>query len=83
MAKRFVKCIRNTGYPVSLTIGRVYEVVEPSNREATDFEANDLLRVIDNSGEDYVHPKSYFEETEETVQKIYVSPRGRTKIAKT
>ncbi|MBZ0111901.1 MAG: DUF4832 domain-containing protein [Thermoanaerobaculia bacterium] len=51
----FVLCIENTGYPASLEPRKIYQTVE-------DVEANQqgLLRVIDESGEDYLFPASHF-----------------------
>jgi len=53
--KRFVICIRNEGYEVSLERRKVYEVVDdPASGR------HHLLRVIDESGEDYLYPEDFF-----------------------
>ncbi|MBX0331610.1 hypothetical protein K2Z83_28565 [Oscillochloris sp. ZM17-4] len=52
---RFVICIENTDYPVALERRKIYQVV-PDERAAS----HDFLRVIDESGEDYMYPKGYF-----------------------
>ena len=52
----FAVCVQNTGYPVSLEARKLYAVVEDS-----DAEANDLIRVIDESGEDYLYPARLFQ----------------------
>jgi hypothetical protein len=54
-AAHFVICISNEGYPASLETRKVYE-------EIPDADANnqDLIRVIDESGEDYLYPRSMF-----------------------
>ena len=57
--KRFVVCLRNKGYEVSLEKRKIYEVVP--DREA---EQHDQIRVIDESGEDYLYPESFFAEIE-------------------
>jgi hypothetical protein len=49
-AKRFVMCIDNSEYRASLELHKVY-VVLPDERAAED----DFLRVIDESGEDYLY----------------------------
>lgn len=51
----FVVCIRNDGYPTSLEKRKLYESLP-------DPEAAKLnqLRVIDESGEDYLYPQEYF-----------------------
>ncbi len=48
-------CIRNTGFGASLEVRKSYPVVDDP-----DAEANDLIRVIDESGEDYVYPARLF-----------------------
>jgi hypothetical protein len=53
--KIFVICLRNTGYEVSLEPRKLYQVV-PDPAAAKHRQ----LRVIDESGEDYLYPKSYF-----------------------
>lgn len=51
---RFVVCIENTSYPASLDVGKVYPVLPATPGEAG------FLRVIDESGEDYLYPARYF-----------------------
>lgn len=52
---RFVISIRNEGYVASLELRKVYrELPAPGPRE------EDLIRVVDESGEDYLYPKSLF-----------------------
>jgi hypothetical protein len=51
----FVVCISNEGYPASLEMHKIYRVL-PDNDAAADGD----LRVIDESGEDYLYPASYF-----------------------
>jgi hypothetical protein len=46
---RFAICIRNEGYPVSLELGKVYPVIAD-----VDAEEDGMIRVIDESGEDYL-----------------------------
>ena len=53
--ERFVICIRNEGYEVSLERRKVYEVIpDPASGR------HRLLRVIDESGEDYLYPEDFF-----------------------
>ncbi|MGH9875030.1 MAG: hypothetical protein ACRD9S_21450 [Pyrinomonadaceae bacterium] len=54
-ANRFVVCINNTEYPASLELHKIYRVL-PDSDAATDSD----LRVIDESGEDYLYPANYF-----------------------
>ncbi len=53
--KPFALCIDNTDYEASLIPGKVYRVL-PDPRSAKD----DLVRVVDESGEDYLYHKSHF-----------------------
>ncbi len=52
---QFVICIQNEGYPASLELWKVYRVVP--DEKATKHQ---LIRVVDESGEDYLYSESYF-----------------------
>ena len=54
-AKEFVLCIDDSGYKASLILSKVYPVI-PDPRAAKD----DLVRIFDESGEDYLYDKSHF-----------------------
>jgi hypothetical protein len=54
-AELYVLCVDNGGYPESLEVRKVYAVL-PDERAAT----NDYVRVIDETGEDYLYPSKYF-----------------------
>ena len=53
--KQFAVCIDNTDYEASLIPRKIYEVL-PDEEAAKD----DFLRVVDESGEDYLFHKSHF-----------------------
>lgn len=53
--KHFVLCIDNTDYEASLITRKVYEVIPDEQAEK-----DDLIRVIDESGEDYLYHTSLF-----------------------
>lgn len=53
--KSFAICIDNTGYEASLIIRKLYEVL-PDEKAAQD----EFLRVVDESGEDYLFHRSHF-----------------------
>lgn len=53
--KPFALCIDNADYEASLIRGKVYRIL-PDPRAAKD----DLVRIIDESGEDYLFHKSHF-----------------------
>jgi hypothetical protein len=52
---QFAICVENEGYPASLELWKVYRVL-------TDEKAakHQLIRVIDESGEDYLYSESWF-----------------------
>jgi hypothetical protein len=52
---QLVLCLRNKGYEVSLERRKIYQVLP--DRDAA---AHGQLRVIDESGEDYLYPASFF-----------------------
>ena len=53
--KEFALCIDNSGNEASLILGKVYRIVVDA-RAAKD----DLVRIIDESGEDYLFDKDQF-----------------------
>ena len=53
--REFALCLENSGNEASLILGKVYRVV-PDARAAKD----DLIRIIDESGEDYLFDSSQF-----------------------
>jgi hypothetical protein len=52
---RFVVCIENSEHPASLEARKIYEVIRDPQAERTQH-----IRVIDESGEDYLYPEAYF-----------------------
>ena len=54
-SEEFVICINNEDYPASLELHKIYRVLP--DKEA---EADGDLRIIDESGEDYLYHSSYF-----------------------
>ena len=55
MKNNFVVCISNSDYEVSLELHKIYRVL-PDKEAADDGD----LRIVDESGEDYLYPASYF-----------------------
>jgi hypothetical protein len=51
----FAVCIHNTDYEVSLELRKLYEVIADPEAEKLD-----QIRVIDESGKDYLYPRNYF-----------------------
>lgn len=51
----FAICVNNSGYPASLELHKTYRLL-PDDDAAVDGD----LRVIDESGEDYLYPADYF-----------------------
>ena len=54
-AKQLVVCIDNEGYATSLEKRKIYVALRD-----TGAEKHGLLRIIDESGEDYLYPKKSF-----------------------
>ncbi|NJL01481.1 MAG: hypothetical protein HC910_13310 [Spirulinaceae cyanobacterium SM2_1_0] len=51
----FAVCIENTNYPTALEIRKLYQVLpDPA------ADRHQLIRIIDESGEDYLYPRRYF-----------------------
>jgi hypothetical protein len=53
--QNYAICIKNRGYPASLEVRKVYRLL--ADPEA---ERRKQVRVIDESGEDYLFPATYF-----------------------
>ena len=52
---QFVVCLKNNGYEASLEPRKIYQVLPDK-----DAEGHKMIRVIDESGEDYLFPASLF-----------------------
>ncbi len=52
---RFAVCVNNADYPASLELHKIYCVLPDE-----DAEADGDMRVVDESGEDYLYPADYF-----------------------
>jgi hypothetical protein len=48
-------CVINRGYPVSLDVGKLYRRLEPLPDDP-----ESRIRVVDESGEDYLYPRAFF-----------------------
>ena len=57
--QQYVVCLNNEGYQASLLARRIYRAIPD-----TDAASRGLLRVIDESGEDYLFPQDLFEAIE-------------------
>ncbi len=60
---QYVMCVENEEYPVSLELRKVYRVIPDATSDKHEF-----VRVIDESGEDYLFPKSCFAPVEIPVE---------------
>lgn len=52
---QFAVCINNEGYPASLEVHKIYKVLPDAHADE-----HKCVRVIDESGEDYLYPAEYF-----------------------
>lgn len=53
--KHFVVCVRNDEYEGALELRKIYEILADA-----DAEPHDMIRVVDESGEDYLYPREWF-----------------------
>ena len=53
--KQLVVCLKNKGYDASLERRKIYQV-RPDARAAK----HGLIRVVDESGDDYLYPRAFF-----------------------
>ena len=65
---QFAVCIKNEGYAVSLEPRKIYQVIPDANAYEHHY-----LRVVDESGEDYLYPEDYFVliELPQAVKKVF------------
>jgi len=52
---QFAVCIDNEGYPASLELRKIYQVFTDKKGAK-----HGLIRVVDESGEDYLYPERFF-----------------------
>ena len=64
---RFAICVDNSEYPASLELHKIYRVLPDK-----DAQADGDMRIIDESGEDYLFPADYFVSIElpETIVRV-------------
>ncbi len=55
MKSEYVVCIKNKGYVASLELKKIYKVISDPNAEE-----HNQLKVIDESGEEYLYPDDFF-----------------------
>jgi hypothetical protein len=67
-SRQFFLCVGNNGYAASLQVRTVYAAISDP-----DAESHGMLRVVDESGEDYLFPASLFVPVEipETAAKVF------------
>ncbi len=68
LKSEFVICIKNDDYPASLELRKIYTVVPDTNSAKHNY-----IRIIDESGEDYLYPADYFIPIElpKAVEKVF------------
>ena len=54
-SERLVVCVENDGYPASLEKRKIYLALRDVGAEK-----RGLLRIVDESGDDYLYPKAFF-----------------------
>lgn len=55
MKHYYVICVKNEGYNASLESRKLYETIPDEEAEK-----HNQIRVVDESGEDYLYPKDFF-----------------------
>lgn len=55
MKHKFMLCVDNEGYEASLEVRKLYE-----NLPDKEAERHNQLRIVDESGEDYLYPSDFF-----------------------
>ena len=68
--RRFAVCVDNADYSAALEVRKVYEILPDSAAASRSY-----LRVIDESGEDYLYPRRMF-------LQVKVRPEARATLAR-
>ena len=68
--KQFAVCVDNTDYTAALEIRKIYQVLPDSSAAARSY-----VRIIDESGQDYLYPKRMF-------LPVTVRPEARAKLVR-
>jgi hypothetical protein len=55
--KSFVVCVQNEGYRASLELRKIYEFIKDDAATSVG-----MMRIVDESGEDYLYPANFFRE---------------------
>jgi hypothetical protein len=63
MKQKFLLCVDNEGFEASLEARKLYEMIP--DKEA---ERHNQVRIIDESGEDYLYPSKFFEPVKLSMQ---------------
>ncbi|MGD1907736.1 MAG: hypothetical protein ACFB0C_17345 [Leptolyngbyaceae cyanobacterium] len=67
---KYVVCVNNQDYPASLEVRKLYPVLEDEQAGQ-----RQMLRIVDESGEDYLYPSKCFAEIElpENLQRVFAT----------
>ena len=52
---QYIVCVRNEDYTASLELRKIYAVIPDA-----DAKAHGMIRLVDESGEDYLYPRDFF-----------------------
>jgi hypothetical protein len=72
----YVLCIDDGGYPESLEVRKVYAVLQDERAAA-----NNYIRVIDETGEDYLYPAKYFVPIQIPPEAAKILPAGTKRVS--
>ncbi|HEX3653811.1 MAG TPA: hypothetical protein VHU18_13410 [Rhizomicrobium sp.] len=69
-SKQLFVCVKNDGYAASLETRKIYVALPDAEAKR-----QKLLRIVDESGEDYLYPESFFRSVElpQTVKKAVLA----------
>jgi len=59
LPKHFAICMKNDGYEGTLELRKLYEMIDDAAAEKRNH-----VRIVDESGEDYLYPRSWFDPVE-------------------
>lgn len=68
LLRHFAVCLNNQGYEASLEVGKLYRVIDDEQAQASG-----LVRIVDESGEDYAFSTQRFYPVPQNVEEVLLA----------
>src|SRR5256885_250392 len=78
---KYVLCVRNDEYPAALEVGKAYSAIMGRRLDRLAARAG-FIRVVDESGEDYLYPKEFFAALPKGLQTLIAKAKKTSRPAR-